>query len=114
MTGSGWLASLTLTVLTAGESTLNLTYIAGQTYMLDSLGFDIPATLVNGEVIEPWDEDVNIDGVVNIFDLSIVAINWGKTGGDINPPRADVNGDGDVNITDLSMVALKYGQYAGY
>jgi hypothetical protein len=112
--GSGWLASINLTVIAAGESVLNLTYIAGQSYLLDSLGYDIPCTLENGEVILPWDEDVNIDGIVNIFDLAIVAINWGKTGGAINPPRADVNGDNVVNIYDLSAVALKYGQYAGY
>ena len=45
--------------------------------------------------------DVNNDGVVDIFDLVVVAANFGKTG--IND--ADVNGDGIVDIADLILVA---------
>jgi len=46
--------------------------------------------------------DLNADGIVNIQDLVIVAINFGKD----NPnPAADLNGDGVVNIQDLVIVA---------
>jgi hypothetical protein len=52
--------------------------------------------------------DVNMDGVVNIFDLQIVAVNIG-----LQPPknlRADVNKDGIVNIFDLIKVAGHFGE----
>ena len=45
--------------------------------------------------------DVNGDGMVNVLDLVLVSINFGKTGQNI----ADVNGDGIVNIVDLVKVA---------
>ena len=45
--------------------------------------------------------DVNGDGIVNLQDLVLTALNYGQTGQ--NP--ADVNGDGIVNIEDLILVA---------
>jgi hypothetical protein len=52
------------------------------------------------EVFGPSNEgDLNGDGVVNIFDLSILLSNWGATGG-----IADLNNDGTVNIFDLSIL----------
>ena len=44
--------------------------------------------------------DVNGDGVVNIFDLTLVAQAFGKDG-----LQGDVNGDGVVNVFDLVFVA---------
>ncbi len=44
--------------------------------------------------------DVNGDGVVNIFDLTIVAQAFGT-----GKPEGDVNGDGVINVFDLVMVA---------
>ena len=44
--------------------------------------------------------DVNGDGVVNIFDLTLVAQAFGKNG-----LEGDVNGDGVVNVFDLVQVA---------
>ena len=42
--------------------------------------------------------DLNGDGKVNIFDLSILLRNWGRSG------QGDLNGDGKVNIFDLSIL----------
>ncbi len=52
--------------------------------------------------------DVNRDGVVDVYDLIVVAANFGKTG----PNIADVNGDGIVNIADLIMIAAELGNAA--
>ena len=49
--------------------------------------------------------DVNSDGLVNVLDLVLVSLNFGKTGQNI----ADVNGDGVVNIVDLVIVAGEIG-----
>ena len=49
--------------------------------------------------------DVNSDGLVNVLDLVLVSINFGKTGQN----TADVNGDGIVNIVDLVKVAGEMG-----
>ena len=49
--------------------------------------------------------DVNGDGLVNVLDLVLVSINFGKTGENV----ADVNGDKIVNIVDLVKVAGEIG-----
>lgn len=54
--------------------------------------------------------DINQDGHVTFLDLSILASNYGKSGGAITNSRADINGDGTVNFLDLSALASKYGQ----
>ena len=52
--------------------------------------------------------DVNSDGVVNIRDLVLVALNFGQTGQN----SADVNSDGVVNTSDLVLVASALGEGA--
>ena len=70
-------------------------------------------TKENGYYVVPWVEDFNGDGMVDIFDISSVAIHWGETGTPGWIP-ADLNKDGVIDISDLSMVAVKFGeQYAG-
>ena len=47
--------------------------------------------------------DVNNDGSVNIFDINVVAANWGQSG-----PAGDTNGDHTVNIFDLNLVSVNW------
>ncbi len=47
--------------------------------------------------------DINGDGVVNIFDASILASRWGTA-----DPDADLNGNGVVDIFDASILALNW------
>ena len=54
--------------------------------------------------------DVNADGVINIFDLTIVAAQFGTAPAADQPLNADVNGDGTVNIFDLTRVASHFGK----
>lgn len=54
--------------------------------------------------------DINSDHAVNYIDLSLLAGNWGKTGGAVLNPRADMNGDGLINYIDLSILAGNWGK----
>lgn len=111
--GDGWLCSVSFMVEVDDVATvfdINNQY----TYGLDSALNDITLVKENGNFVPAWPEDMNVDGFIDIFDLATVAINFGKTGGEINPPEADIDGSGEVDIVDLTLVAIKYGQYAGY
>lgn len=50
--------------------------------------------------------DINVDGQVNITDLSILASHWGQSGG---YSQGDLNGDGVIDILDLSILASNWG-----
>jgi hypothetical protein len=55
---------------------------------------------ISFEVVEMEKQgDLNGDGVVNIFDLSILLSNWGTSN-----QNADLNNDGKVDIFDLSIL----------
>jgi hypothetical protein len=65
---------------------------------------------VDGTVKIKLPGDVTGNGVVDIFDLSKVAIAYFTFEG--NPdydPDADINNDGIVDVRDLSVVAFNYG-----
>jgi hypothetical protein len=54
--------------------------------------------------------DVNGDGVVDILDLSVVALAYGSFEGDPDyNPEADITRDGLVDARDLAIVTLNYG-----
>jgi hypothetical protein len=51
--------------------------------------------------------NVNQDNCINIFDLTQIGSDFGKSGSDL---RSDLNGDGVVNILDLTLAAKNFGQ----
>lgn len=57
--------------------------------------------------------DVNVDGVINILDLTLVAANLGTTPATDQTPNTDINGDGTVNILDVTLVASHFGKRSG-
>ncbi len=50
--------------------------------------------------------DINGDGSVNVFDLSILLTNYGHAG---TASQGDLNADGIVNVFDLSILLTDYG-----
>jgi hypothetical protein len=54
--------------------------------------------------------DVNEDGIVDIFDLSIVAVSYGyfEWEPEYNPD-ADINADGVVDMRDLTIISMNFG-----
>ena len=56
--------------------------------------------------------DANLDGTVDINDLTIVLAHYGQTT-DTTWDTGDFNADGKVDINDLTIVLASYGQTAG-
>ena len=68
-------------------------------------------TLIDGTVYVGIPSDINADGVVDIYDLIIVASAYGSTPTDTNwNTNADINGDNTIDIYDLILVASHYGE----
>jgi hypothetical protein len=78
-------------------------YIAGY----GTIGGDTHAFLLTPAV----PGDANLDGQVDINDLTIVLANYGKTGA--TWAAGDFIGDGTVDINDLTIVLAHYGQSLG-
>ena len=77
-----------------------------KTQSLNEIAVEInPAEVVVGEGFQNW--DVNLDNIVDIFDLSIVALYYGKkVPWDYNP---DVNRDSEVDLFDLVLISSHFG-----
>ena len=73
----------------------------GRTHQLADLDGEIYLKTVAGQPTSPY--DLNMDGVVNILDLILVAQHFGTT-------KSDINGDGITNILDLILVAQHLGE----
>jgi len=52
--------------------------------------------------------DINLDGFVNLTDLSILLSNFG-IGSGATPGDGDIDADGDVDLTDLSRLLAVFG-----
>ena len=103
--GDGVLGTITFQVVGVKTSLLTLFQVT----FVDSDGERSIPHIENGIVTERATavhrlEDVNIDGVVNIQDIVVVAANFGAVGEN----KADINGDGVVDIVDLVKVAAAF------
>ena len=67
----------------------------------------IPVTVSQAPPNPLKNGDVNGDNSVNIFDLSILATNWGGTSK--TRAQGDLNNDAVVNVFDLSILAANWG-----
>lgn len=65
---------------------------------------------VDGTVKIKMQGDINGDGIVDVFDLSIVGTAYGSFEGmPAYDPEADINKDGLVDARDLAVVTINYG-----
>jgi hypothetical protein len=58
-------------------------------------------TITVNKVYEDW--DVNMDGRVNVLDMTAVGQHWGQTG-EPGWCREDVNNDGAINVLDMTLI----------
>ena len=60
--------------------------------------------------------DANLDGFVNVSDLSLLGAYWGTTGqaGGYMWNRGDFNADGIINVSDLSILGANWGRVANW
>jgi hypothetical protein len=70
--------------------------------------YDMPAVLLARGLMG----DANMDGQVDINDLTVVLTNYGQTTGE-SWSQGDFNGDGKVDINDLTVVLTNYGKTMG-
>lgn len=57
--------------------------------------------------------DLDLDGDVDLTDLSILASNWNSGAGQLSFTQGDIDDDDDVDLTDLSLLAANWGYVAG-
>ncbi|MCE2400672.1 T9SS type A sorting domain-containing protein [Candidatus Poribacteria bacterium] len=112
--GNGTLATLTFEFIAIKESTVTLPEAA----IVDSKGERLPfffKDISHIVGVPRLREDVNLDGVVDVLDLTFVAASFGKKA-DRNPELPDipedVNNDGVIDIVDLVLVAGALGNKA--
>jgi hypothetical protein len=74
--------------------------------------WDDTGALIDGSSGTPTPKtgDLNADSQVNIFDLSILLSNYGKTKAQASNPACDLNNDSTINIFDLSILLSNYGK----
>jgi parallel beta-helix repeat protein len=73
----------------------------------------VPCPGDRGPLPGPWvrmKQDVNLDGTVNIIDISTAAAAFGTKWSDPRwNPKADVDGNGKIDILDIAKIAQKWG-----
>jgi autotransporter-associated beta strand protein len=89
----------------AGRNAYSIGYADG------SDGMAIGLTGGQEEIKLTYAGDANLDGQVNLSDLSILASHFGSTG--MQWDQADFTYDGTVNLSDLSILASHFGDGVG-
>ncbi len=115
VTGGGELLSLRFRIWEGGEMTFGLgqgTLTAPILLPSQKQGEVSTPTLENGRitVVASPEWDVNKDYVVNIFDLVLLAQNFGKSITGTPRPNPDVARDGSVDVFDFVKVGINFGK----
>ncbi len=98
----------------------NTAWVGGERWLYNPLPSDIKTVVqrwlpvfadVTDRAISLATADINRDGVIDIFDVVIVAVAFTSKPGDFNwNPIADINSDSLVDIFDLVTVAVSFGK----
>ena len=72
----------------------------------------ISVSYSSGTVIVAWPGDANLDGKVDVNDLTIVLTHFGQTAG-MSWATGDFNDDGRVDVNDLTILLTDFGQSLG-
>lgn len=113
--GSGVLATITFNVTlgTIHPETTQCDLHLYDTILGDNTGQPIAHDTVDGQyTFSPIRGDINGDGIVDIFDIVIVATAFGSGSSDPSSPwdqRADLNGDNKIDILDAVILAINFG-----
>lgn len=122
ISGNYTLAIVTLQALNGGSTALHFSWV-------DVVDFDartvicssdrlseytplFSSLIVDGHV-KVWNlkEDINVDGVVDLFDATLVSAHFGLNEGEPDwDAKVDINGDGTIDIFDVIAVAQKFGE----
>lgn len=99
---------LTITFKTKQEGEANVEFEEGLVLADDGKGTDILKEKKDASyaLISSISSDLNTDGSVNLYDLSILLSNWGT----LKNPRADINKNGKVDIADFSILLSNFGK----
>ena len=65
---------------------------------------------MQGSLLDILPGDANIDGIVDVGDLGVLAANWSQGGR--TWAQADFTGEGQVDVGDLGVLAANWGQMA--
>ncbi len=103
---NGWLGSQILTgSISTGNLTGSKTYTITCTGSLGSASDSVTVTVNPQNVPSVKVGDLNKDGLVNIYDLSLLLSKWATT-----DSNADINKNGKVDIYDLSLLLSNWGK----
>jgi len=122
ISGNYTLATVTLQALSQGSTTLHFYEVAvgdenGRAVIVsaDMLSDYTPlfsSIIIDGHV-KAWNlkEDINVDGVVDLFDATLLGVHFGLNAGEPDwDAKVDINGDGTIDIFDMIAVAQKFGE----
>jgi hypothetical protein len=96
---NGTFATVSFTATAAGTSALTLSGVV----VGNKDGVAVATTVTSGSVTVCPDWDVNLDGSVNVLDMTVVGQHWGETG-TAHWIRADVNLDGVIDVLDMILI----------
>lgn len=99
---------LTITFKTKEEGEVDVEFEEGLVLADDGKGTNILKEKKGASyaLISSISSDLNSDGLVNLYDISILLSNWST----LKNPKADINKDGKVDIADFSILLSNFGQ----
>jgi hypothetical protein len=111
VTGIGTILTITFKAKQVGEGIVGLEDLRPGNSLGKPIEYETASLKITITDFLPW--DVNLDRLIDIFDLILIAQSFGKALSDPTTSLgADVNRDGEIDIFDLILVAQHFGESA--